>query len=106
MQRAIDSVKKSDMSIKSAAKMYNVPCSTLQTKLSGSSSLMCRPGPAPTLPLYIEEACEKYLIEMARRGFPLKINDLLILISEILHKSSHPANPFQNLGLQISKQAP
>ena len=89
MQRAIDSVKKSDMSIKSAAKMYNVPRSTLQTKLFGSSSLMCRPGPALTLPLYIEEACEKYLIEMARRGFPLKINDLLI----IQCRGKGPPNP-------------
>ncbi|XP_047132448.1 uncharacterized protein LOC124811178 [Hydra vulgaris] len=79
------------MSIKSAAKKYNVPHSTLQTKLSGLSNLMCRPGPTPTLALFIEDACEKYLIEMARRRFPLKINDLLLLVSEIIHKKLHPA---------------
>ncbi|XP_004211734.1 uncharacterized protein LOC101239564 [Hydra vulgaris] len=79
------------MSIKSAAKKYNVPHSSLQTKLSCLSNLMCRPGPAPTLPLFIEDACEKYLIEMARRGFLLKINEFLIIVLEIMHKSLHPA---------------
>lgn len=93
-QGALDDIH-GGMSVKSAAKKWHVPRTTLQDLKKGLYVVSSRPGPSPVLSGDEEALLCEWVIEMARRGIPLNKNCLLDSVQKILFEDPRD-NPFSN----------
>ena len=71
MEEACKSVKSESMTLRKAARAYNIPVETLRRCVAGTVSIDCKPGP-PTVLMGEEEArLAEYCVAMADMGFGL-----------------------------------
>lgn len=75
------------MSRRQAAKTYNIPRSTLLDKLDGKRPVDASPGPNPFLTKSEERTLESWAIDLYRRGFPLKTEDLKDMAQNVIQNN-------------------
>lgn len=96
MQDALNEIRRGKMSILSASVKYGVPRSTLQDRLHGRvADGVTRMGPPTILTNNEEELLVKWCQDLAKCGFPLKMDDLLNSAQAIIKTDKRP-NPFSN----------
>lgn len=83
------------MSRRQAAKIFNIPRSTLLDKLDGKRPVDASPGPNPFLTKSEERTLESWAIDLHQRGFPLKTEDLKDM-AQTLIQSSQRQTSFKN----------
>ncbi|GBP41729.1 hypothetical protein EVAR_33720_1 [Eumeta japonica] len=76
LDEALEKINTKAMSLRAVAKKYNIPRATLQFKLKNPYS-KSRFGPTPYLTNEEETTIAEWLINMARKGFPRKSDDVL-----------------------------
>ena len=69
MQAALRRIQLGELSVKAAARAYNLPRSTLQDKYHGRTPVYCRQGPDPVLTSHEEDRLVSWAFEMSRVGF-------------------------------------
>ncbi|KAF4531325.1 hypothetical protein B566_EDAN019424 [Ephemera danica] len=84
LQAAVQSVQKGEMNQSTAAKVFNVPRSTLTDKLSGKSKLDSKPGPPPLLDSNVEKALVILLKDGMKKGFTFKLSQVQEMVKHIL----------------------
>ena len=92
MEEACKSFKNESMSLREAAKAYNVPVETLGRRVAGVVSMDCRSGP-PTILTSEEEAhLAEYCVVMADMGFGLTREGIMAMTYAIVEKTgrNHP----------------
>lgn len=87
MQKAIKAVQENGLSKKLAARQFGVPRSTLIRKLSGQAPLLRKMGPSTELSKTEEDILVKWILVMAKKGFPIHKNNLIISVKKILEES-------------------
>lgn len=75
--RALDDVKKNKISLRAASKKYNVPFSTLWSKMNGLYAIEARPGPSSVLSSQDEDALVEWILHLSKTGFGVNKNQLL-----------------------------
>ncbi|KAJ1524842.1 hypothetical protein ONE63_009710 [Megalurothrips usitatus] len=83
------------MSRRQAAKVFNIPRSTLLDKLDGKRPVDASPGPNPFLTKAEERTLESWAIDLHRRGFPLKTEDLKDMAQAVI-QSNQRRTSFKN----------
>ena len=94
MKAAVKAVE-DGMSLRKAARFYNVPVETTRRRVLGTVAIECRPGPATVFSEEEEKEIVDYAIKMADMGFGLTREDLrhtAYRLAEKLEKS----HPFQD----------
>lgn len=82
---AIDAIQKSDaLSRRAAAKLYNVPETTLRDRMSGAAPIANRRPSAQVLTALEEEAVVQYILDLDARGFPPSLEDVRMMADRIL----------------------
>lgn len=77
MRHAVEVVRRGEMGVKRAAKLYSVPVSTLRDKVrSNSNEFIPKLGRNPTLGREFEADLVKYLVKTEARGFGLTRADI------------------------------
>lgn len=91
IQNAENAVVNGKISKKSAAKLFNIPRSTLQFRLSESYK-KSRPGPITILTKVEENQIVEWVVESCKRGFPKRKEDILFSVKAFLDTSprQHP----------------
>ncbi|KAF9803401.1 hypothetical protein SFRURICE_007247 [Spodoptera frugiperda] len=96
LQQALIDIRKKGRGVRETCRKYGIPRTTVQDRLSGK---MCddmkQKGPDPILGIEGEKRVEDWLLNITRRGFPIKKQDLLETVQKIMqvHKIK---NPFKN----------
>ena len=83
------------LSIRGAAKRFNVPVETLRRRVAGLVDMDCRPGPCPVFSKCEEERLSNYCIQMADMGFGLSKEDVM-RSAFLLAEKSGLKHPFKN----------
>ena len=91
MAAALQDVK-DGMSVREAAKLYNLPYETLRRRVIEKVDLECRPGPPTVLTDHEEAELASYCVKMADMGFGLSRSDVMIVAFKIAEVSGrkHP----------------
>lgn len=76
MKEAVTFIQ-SGLSLRQAAKLYNVPVEMLRRRFNGTVTLYCKPGPFTVLTADEKQCLADYVIEMADCGFRLVSEDLM-----------------------------
>ena len=83
MKSAVEAVgdiggdEKTILSLRGAAKRFNVPVETLRRRVTGLVDVNCRLGPRPVFCTHAEERLANYCIQMADMGFGLSKEDVM-----------------------------
>lgn len=93
IEKALDEIR-SGAAIKSTARKFGLPRSTLQFRLSQKFK-KTRPGPVTVLTSKEENLIENWIIECARKGFPRRKHDIRTTVQKFLD-SNPRENPFKN----------
>lgn len=94
MLNAIADCKMNNNSIRETAKKYNVPTSTLISKITGTRPAeRSKNGPKPMLGSAVEVKIVKCLFTLADAGFPISKPQLLDIVADFASKQ--PNNPFK-----------
>ncbi|XP_049860339.1 uncharacterized protein LOC126354618 [Schistocerca gregaria] len=93
LQKALQEVKKG-FSFNAASRMYGIPRSTLQLRLSNKYTKPSH-GPAPILSTEEENTLVWLIFECPRKGFPRRKQDIEASVQEFLHNSKRP-DPFKD----------
>lgn len=94
IDNAIQFVNNKDGSIREASKKFGVPRSSIQFKLQNSETKF-KSGPDPVLTEAEETALCDFIINLSKRGFPRKKNDIQTCVQDFLMKNPRP-NPFRD----------
>ena len=91
MAAALEDVKRG-MSVREAARLYNLPFETLRTRVVEKVDLECRSGPPTVLTDYEEGELASYCVKMSDMGFGLSRNDVMVVAFKIAENSGrkHP----------------
>jgi hypothetical protein len=82
---AIDAIQKTDrLSRRAAAKLYNVPETTLRDGMSGVGPITERRPAVQVLTALEEEAVVQYILDFDARGFPPSLEDVRVMSDRIL----------------------
>ena len=82
---AIDAIQKSDgLSRRAAAKLYNVPETTLRDRMSGATPITNRRPVAQVLTALEKEAVVQYILDLDARGFSPSLEDVRVMADRIL----------------------
>lgn len=82
------------MPLREAARKFNIPRATLQFR-KGDKFVKTGFGPNPVLTKEEEDMLEKWIIELGKKGFPRRKEDIQLSVQTFLEK--HPRkNPFTN----------
>ncbi|XP_045501117.1 uncharacterized protein LOC123698513 [Colias croceus] len=96
LQQALKEIRDGQISIREAARKYTIPRCTIQDRLSGRrTDEIKKQGPEPVLGKQGEEKVVKWLINIAKCGFPVKKQELLDTVQKILKDLKMP-NPFKD----------
>ncbi|XP_033731184.1 LOW QUALITY PROTEIN: uncharacterized protein LOC117320803 [Pecten maximus] len=96
MAAAINVVRSGSMSKKQASRVYQVPRTTLNDKLSGRvPENPTPPGPSPVLTKQEESVLVNYIDLMHDIGYPLTKTEFLLEVKRIMDIDGRP-NPFPN----------
>lgn len=94
MTEAVKAVE-TGMSLRQAAKVYNVPVETTRQRVQGKVAVDCKPGPATMFCKEEENELVDYVVQMANMGFVLTRGDLQ-LTAYRLAKRLGKSHPFLN----------
>lgn len=94
MVLAVAEIKNNNISVRDAAKKFNVPKTTLNNKARGLFSLTRKMGPNTFLEPAIENKIVKCLFTLAEAGFPLTKAQLLDNVALLVSQQEN--NPFKN----------
>lgn len=83
LDEALEKINSKTMSLRAVTKKYNIPRATLQFKIKNPTS-KSQFGLTPYLTHDEEDAIEKWLIKMARKGFPRNADDVLETVQKFL----------------------
>ena len=72
------------VSVRKAAELYNVPCSTLHDKANGKTAEDAKSGTQPYL-LPEEEELTSFLLQAAKIGYPYTRKQIIALLQQIVH---------------------
>ena len=91
MEAAVKSIQ-DGMSLRKAARLYNVSVETARRRVLEKVDLECRPGPATVLNEEEEKQLADYVLQMADMGFGLTNEDLRRTAYQLAEKlgKSHP----------------
>ena len=92
MEEACKSVKSESMTLREAARAYNVPVETLRRRVAGIVSLDYRSGPPTVLTSEEEARLAEYCVAMADMGFGLTREGIMAMAFAIAEKTgrNHP----------------
>ena len=92
MEEACIAVKNEQMSLREAARKYNVPVETLRRRTAGLVSLDCRLGRSTVLTTEEEARLAQYCVAMADMGFGLTCEGVMAMAYAIVDKTGrdHP----------------
>ena len=93
--RCLDDIRVRKMSISKAAKSYNVPASTIRSKIQNKVPIEAKFGPPPVLSVDEEKLVMKWIFFCCDRGFPVTKDLLLDSIKKYI-VDQQIANPFKN----------
>lgn len=92
MEQALKAVKENNMSVKAAAKIFNIPKTTLYYKVIGKYPEQRKMGPSPNLTPAEEKIIINWMFECAKMGFPVTKEQLLesveLYIKKLKRKTS------------------
>ncbi|KAJ8891952.1 hypothetical protein PR048_004517 [Dryococelus australis] len=97
MVDAVNAVQNSNMGVRGANRRFGVPKTSLQDRLSGRVALpsdVRGMGPNPYLSSEEEHKLAQWLKDLAKSGFPWKVDDLLNSVQQIVKASNK--TPFKN----------
>lgn len=94
MMLALAEVKNNNISVRDAAKKFNVPKTTLNNKARGFYPVARKMGPKTCLDTTVENKIVKCLFTLAEAGFPLTKTQLLDNVSILASQQEN--NPFKN----------
>lgn len=86
MLKAVKAVQNGQMSMKLAAKTYEVPRTSLMRKVKGEVPLVTKMGPQTSLTKE-EDVLENYILAMAKKGFPLNSDNLMNSVGKIMKET-------------------
>ena len=91
MTEAVKAVE-AGMSLRQAAKVYNVPVETTRRRVLGKVAVDCKPGPATVFSKEEENELVDYVVQMANMGFGLTRGDLQLTAYRLAERlgKSHP----------------
>ena len=91
MAAALQDVK-GGMSVREAARLYNLPYETLRRRVVEKVDLECRSGPPTVLTEHEEDELASYCVKMADMGFGLSRSDVMVVAFKIAEASGrkHP----------------
>lgn len=97
LKNAIESIRNNSMGFREACRFYGVPFATVHDRISGKVAVDKKPrvGPDPVLGVQGEEKLAKWILDMAKCGFPLNKQELLESVSKIIEKSG-TKTPFKD----------
>lgn len=92
MNCAIEEIRRNNISVRDAAKKFNVPKSTLNDKARGSTPVPRRMGPKTFMNSTMENRIVQCLFTLADAGFPITKQQLLDNVADLMSKEE--VNPF------------
>lgn len=94
LNSALEAIK-NGMPIKAASREYKIPKTTLHSKFYGKYPVECKVGAPTILTKEEEDTLVKWIIEVAKVGFPVTKHQLLESVYMLLMKKKH-TDPFKN----------
>lgn len=94
IDNAVNSVLNEGISVRQAAKKYGLPRSTIQFKIKNPGSKF-KSGPDPVLTSTEEDALCSFILNLAKRGFPRKKEDIQLCVQTYLKRNPRQ-NPFKD----------
>ena len=85
------------MSLKPAAKVYNVPVETTQQRVLGKVAVDCKPDPADPATVFSRQELVGYVVQMANMGFGLTRGDLQLTEYHIAERVSPLSNSWEGM---------
>ncbi|KAJ0170056.1 hypothetical protein K1T71_014662 [Dendrolimus kikuchii] len=97
LNKALVDIKNKKMGIRENCRFYGVPKTTVHDRLCGKVAANKKPkvGPDPVLGHEGEEQIKKWIIDMARCGFPINKSDLMESVAKII-RDTGIKNPFKD----------
>lgn len=95
MKNAMHAVDTKNMSCHKASVKFGVPRSTLENKVKGKTPRERKMGPSSVLTAEEEDTLVKWILSIAKAGFPLIKEDLLCTVQKIIQMSNRET-PFTN----------
>ncbi|KAJ4449350.1 hypothetical protein ANN_00748 [Periplaneta americana] len=95
MEKAIEAVKKKEMSFAGASKAFSVPRVTLMRKVKEGKCAMRKMGPPTVLNEKEESRLVQWIGDIGKLGFPLIKDDLLCTVKRIMDNTQR-VNPFKD----------
>ena len=87
MEEACKSVKSESMTLREAARVYNVPVETLRKRVVGTVSLDCKLGLLTVLTSEEEACLAEYHVAMDDMGFGLTQEGIMAMVFAIVEKT-------------------
>lgn len=97
LEKAIDEVRKGNLSVRAAASKYDVPKSTVYDNLTRQEP-KSTPGPAPILNKTEEQELVTWITEMSAIGYGQTRQQVCLTVKKIFDCDPRP-NPFAREGL-------
>lgn len=94
IENALKAVREG-LSLRGAAKKYNIPFTTLQSKHSGKYPVKTRSGPSPIFTEEEEQELVNYILRLSQQGFPITKDQLLDTVQDLVTKLEKKT-PFVN----------
>lgn len=95
LEAALRDIKENKSAVRNASRTYGVPRSTIQDRLLGKfPGKQGKTGPQPILTVEGEKKIADWIVNMAKRGFPIKKIDLIETVEKII-KDSDKKNKFK-----------
>lgn len=95
MMAAVEDVRLHKTAIRTAAKKFGVPRTTLKYKVEGKSPIHRKMGPPSILSQEEEAEICRWVKKMALAGFPVTVNELCISVEKFVRDAGRP-NPFKD----------
>ena len=84
MEMAVAILEKGEVSIRRAAKIYNIPRSTLHDRVSGRINIDSKPGKKPYLTIEEEKELVSFFLKFAKIGYSRTPKEALAIVQHIL----------------------
>ncbi|XP_072390016.1 uncharacterized protein [Diabrotica undecimpunctata] len=84
LQAALQAIRETGISVREASRRYGIPRATVHDKLTGKSPAeKKKTGPPPLLTVIGEKKIADWVINSAKRGFPISKTDLMEAVAKI-----------------------
>lgn len=87
LKKALNEIREKNKSIKQICKEYGIPKTTILDKISGRRpDGVKKPGPEPALGVDGEKKVVEWLLNISKCGFPVRKQELLDTVQEIIRE--------------------